>query len=149
MTLYSKDSLADLAASLLAAPDSPARASVIARAVVQLIPDSAFIVHRMMSDRPSSPWVAIGKAGDISVRQVSQSTPSRLLAPLLSQPPQAPIYLASDIRREDYAHLNVSRSIASLAYLPLLHKEQIVAAIDLLTFSSATRRQYLAQLPPI
>src|SRR6266446_6756186 len=139
MTLYSKDSLADLAASLLAAPDSPARASVIARAVVQLIPDSACIVHRMMSDRPSSPWVAIGKAGDISVRQVSQSTPSRLLAPLLSQAPQTHIYLASDIRREDYAHLNVSRSIASIAYLPLLNKNEVIGAIELLTFSSELR----------
>src|ERR1700739_1904697 len=110
MTLYSNDFFADFAALLLTAPDSPARATLIARAVIQLIPDSACIVHRMMSDRRSSRWVAIGKAGDISVRQVSQSTPSRLFAPLLSQAPQAPIYLASDIRREDYAHLNASRS---------------------------------------
>jgi GAF domain-containing protein len=149
MTLYSNDFFADFAASLLAASDSPARATLIARAVVQLIPDSACIVLRMMSDRPSSAWVAIGKAGDISVRQVSQSSPSRLLAPLLSQAPQAPIYLASDIRREDYAHLNVNRSIASIAYLPLLNKDQIVGAIELLTFSSETRRQDLENLTPI
>ena len=149
MTPYSNDFFADIAASLLAASDSPARATLIARAVVQLIPDSACIVHRMMFDRPSSRWVAIGKAGDISVRQVSQSTPSRLLAPLLSQAQQAHIYLASDIRREDYAHLNVSRSIASIAYLPMLNKDQIIGTIELITFSSETRRQDLEKLTPI
>ncbi len=149
MTLYSNDSAANLAASLLAAPDSSARATLIASAVVQLIPDSACIVHRMVSLPPSSQWTAIGKAGDISVRQIAQSTPSRLLAPLLSQAPQARIYLASDIRREDYAHLNVSRSIASIAYLSLLSKGQIIGAIEILTFSSEPRHQDLENLIPI
>jgi GAF domain-containing protein len=149
MTLYSNDFLADLAASLLAAPDSQARATLIASAVAQLIPDSACIVHRKMSDRPSSPWVAVGKAGDISVRQTSQSTPSRLIAPLLSQVPKDHIYLASDIRREDYAHVNVSRSIASIAYLPLLNKDELIGAVEILTFSVDLRPQDLEALTPI
>jgi len=149
MTLYSNDSLSDFAASLLAAPDSRARATLIASAIVQSIPDSACIVHRMMSHRPSSPWTAIAKAGDISIRQVSQPTPSRLIAPLLSQAPQAHIYLASDIRREDYAHLNVSRSIASIAYLPILSKDQLIGAIEVLTFSSDLRPQDHEELTPI
>jgi GAF domain-containing protein len=149
MTLYSNDSLANLAASLLAAPDSPARATLIASAIVQSIPDSACIVHRMMADRLSSPWMAIGKAGDISVRQVSQSTPSRLLAPLLSPAPQPYIHLASGIRREDYAHVNVSRSIASIAYLPILSKGRIIGATEILTFSSELRNQDLEDLTPI
>ena len=147
MTLGSNDSLADLAASLLSASDSPARATLIASAVVQMIPDSACIVHRIMSDRPSSPWVALGKAGGISIRQASQSTPSRLLAQLS----QAKVYLhlASDIRREDYAHLNVSRSIASIAYLPLLRKDELIGAVEILTFSVELRPQDLEALNPI
>ena len=68
--------MTNLAASLLSAPESPARATSIASAVVWLIPDSACIVHRIMFDRPGSPWIAIGKAGDISVRQVSQASPA-------------------------------------------------------------------------
>src|SRR5260370_32289918 len=99
-----KDPIADLAASLLAAADSPTRATLIASAFVKLIPDCACIVHRILFDRLPSTWIAIGKAGEISVRQISQSSPDRLTAPLLSEASKAHIYLASDIRREHYAH---------------------------------------------
>lgn len=135
MTLSPNNPIADLAALLLAAPDSPTRATVIASAVVQVIPDSACIVHRIVFDRPSSPWIAIGKAGDISVRQISQSAPSHLAAAALSPESRGYIYPASDIRREDYAHVNVSRSIASIAYLPLRNKNGIIGVIEIFTFS--------------
>src|SRR5580658_1564531 len=128
MTPSPNDPVADLATSLLAAPDSPTRATLIASAVVQVIPDSACIVHRIMFDQPPSLWIAIGKAGEISVRQISQSSPSHLTAALLSPESRGHIYSASDIRREDYAHVNVSRSIASIAYLPLRNKNAIIGA---------------------
>jgi transcriptional regulator with GAF, ATPase, and Fis domain len=149
MTLSQNEPMTNLAASLLAEPDSPARAALIAAAVVSLIPDSACIVHRIMLDRPGSPWIAMGKAGDISVRQVSQAIPSRLTAPVLSQGSQTHIYKASEMRREDYAHVNVSRSIASIAYLPLRSKDVIIGAIEILTFSVELRPQDLEELTPI
>jgi GAF domain-containing protein len=149
MTLSPNDLIADFAASLLAAPDSPTRAVLIASAVVQAIPDSACIVHRIMFDRAPSPWIAIGKAGDISVRQNSQSAPGHLTAALLSPESRGQIYSASDIRREDYAHVNVSRSIASIAYLPLRNKNGIVGVIEIFTFSVELQPKGLETLAPI
>jgi GAF domain-containing protein/multidrug resistance efflux pump len=149
MTLSSNDPTVDLSASLLAAPNSSGRANLIAAAVVQLIPDSACLVHRIMFNQAGSPWIAIGKAGDISVRQVSQSSPSRLAAPLLSPASQASIYAASEIRREDYAHINVNRSIASIAYLPLRNKNTILGAIEILNFSVELQTQDLEKLAPV
>jgi len=149
MTPSQNDPMADLAASLLAAHDLPARATLIASAVVQLIPDSACIVHRITFDQQPSSWIAIGKAGDISVRQISQPTHSRLLVALLSPASQSHVYLASDVRREDYAHVNVSRSIASIAYLPLRDKDAIIGALEILTFSAELRQPDLEALAPI
>ncbi|HEX3969015.1 MAG TPA: GAF domain-containing protein [Edaphobacter sp.] len=149
MTPSPDNPIADLAASLLAAPDSPARATLIASAVVQVMPDCACIVHRIISDRSPSLWSAIGKAGEISVRQISQSTPSRLSAALLSAESRGHIYSASDIRREDYAHVNVSRSIASIAYLPLRNKNSIIGAIEIFTFSVELQLQDLESLAPL
>jgi transcriptional regulator with GAF, ATPase, and Fis domain/multidrug resistance efflux pump len=149
MTPSQNDPMADLAASLLAAHDLPARATLIASAVVELVPDSACIVHRITFDPQPSLWITIGKAGDISVRQISQPTHSHLLAPLLSPASQSRIYLASDVRREDYAHVNVSRSIASIAYLPLRDKDAIMGALEVLTFSAELRQQDLEALAPV
>ncbi len=101
------------------------------------------------STRHQRRWIAIGKAGDISVRQISQLIPSRLLAPLLSQTSQAHIYLPSDIRREDYAHVNVNRSIASIACVPLHNNGVIIGAVEIVTFSTELRHQDLEELTPI
>jgi GAF domain-containing protein len=143
MTPPPNDAIVNLASSLLTAQDSQGRASLIASAVVGMFPDSACIVHRMMPDRPGSPWVALGKAGEISVRQVSQSSPASLLVPSISGSPRALIYPTSEIRREDYAHVNIGRSVASIAYLPLLHEDAVTGAIEIFSFSRELQREDL------
>jgi transcriptional regulator with GAF, ATPase, and Fis domain/multidrug resistance efflux pump len=143
------DAVVDLAASLLAAPDSQARASLIASAVVHVISDSACIVHLVKLKGQESTWMAIGKAGDISVRQISQVSSGRLVAPLISERTQAHIYSSSDIRREDYSHLNVNRSVASIAYLPLCDKDRLTGVIEVLTFSEELRPRDIERLAPI
>ncbi len=47
---------------------------------------------------------------------------------------------------EDYAHLHVNRSIASLAYLPLLDQESLLGAIEVVAFSKALGSADLASL---
>jgi hypothetical protein len=55
--------------------------------------------------------------------------------PLLSGPQESVIYSGSNLHREDFAHLQVARSVVSIAYLPLFHKGQLAGAIELLSFS--------------
>ena len=143
------DASLELAASLLAAHDSAARSALISAAVVEALPDCACVLHRFLPGDNDAAWTAVGLAGDISVEQFSMATDSRLVAPLLAETPAAAIYPASQIQREDYAHLHVNRSIASLAYLPLLDQESLLGAIEVVAFSKALGSADLARLATI
>ncbi len=144
-----KDAIGEIAALLMGAPDSAARAALIASSLVELLPDSACVIHRFLLTDGDAVWNAIGVAGDISVEQASLPVDSRLIAPLLSAAPPILIYSSANIRREDFSHLHVARSVASLAYVPLLNQNRLTGAIEILTFSGALRQQDLAEIAPI
>ncbi len=146
------DASIELAAALLAANDSAARSALIAGAVVEALPDCACVLHRFTADGADGgePQLsAIGLAGDASVEQFSIAAVSRLLAPLLADPPAAAIYPGSQIQREDYAHLHVNRSVAAIAYLPLLDQESLLGAIEVIAFCKVLGSADLARLAPI
>ena len=144
----SYDFAIELASSLLAATNSAARARSIASAVVQLLPDSASIVHRLSSVDGEPAFLPVGIAGDLSLADNILPADRRLLAPWSSEPPRALIYSSGQFAREDYGHLNVSRSVSSLAYLPLLVQDQLVGAIEVLLFAGTIRSANLAVLAP-
>jgi GAF domain-containing protein/multidrug resistance efflux pump len=145
----SNDFVIELAVSLLAAGDSAARARLIALAVIQLLPDSACIIHRLSSVNGEPAFLPVGIAGDLSLADNILPADRRLLTPLLSEPARAVIYSSNEFVREDYAHLHVSRSVSSLAYLPLLVQDQLAGAIEILAFAGAFRSADLAAFTPI
>ena len=53
------------------------------------------------------------------------------------------------MRREDYAHLNVSRSVESVAYIPLLMEEHLIGAIEIFTFIAALEPEQVEELGPV
>ena len=69
--------------------------------------------------------------------------------PLLSGPQESVIYSGSNLHREDFAHLQVARSVVSIAYLPLFHKGQLAGAIELLSFSEILSASDLDALHPL
>ena len=145
----STDASLELAGSLLSANDSAARSALIAAAVVEALPDCACVLHRFLSDDGEAAWTAVGLAGDVSVEQFSMAAESRLLAPLLAESPAAAVYQGGQIQREDFAHLHVNRSIASLAYLPLFDQESLLGAVEVIAFSKVLGSTDLARLAPI
>ena len=155
MMALSSDIILELAASLLAASDSAARAGLIASAVVQMVPDSACIVHRLQPQDGGAALVAIGLAGGVSVAENTLSSQSRQLASVFRAPSETHFFANNAIRREDYAHLNVSRSVASLSYLALMdrngnqHQAAIAGVIELLAFTDTVRPGDLSALAPI
>jgi len=143
----------DVAALLLAAPGSGTRAGMVAAAVVEAIADSACAVYRFAPETPESAWRVVGLAGDISVSQ-GASPSDELLAPLVGEADHGEsrdsvIYMGADLDREDYAHLQVTRSVASIAYLPLVYEGQLVGAVEVLTFSEALSEDDLEALEPL
>jgi RND family efflux transporter MFP subunit len=150
MTMSSSNTaILELSSLLLAASDSSARAGLIASAVVETFPESACVVHRYRAQDEEAVWVAIGMAGDVSVEQDSLPADTRLMAPLLAGASQVLFYPSTELRREDFAHLHVTRSVESLAYLPLVEDEQLVGVIEMANFSAAVQRNDLKQLIPV
>ncbi len=144
------DAAVQVGTLLLAAPNAVARGSIIAAAIVESLPDCCCIVHRFSPEKDSGAWTSVGLAGDVSLEDVSIGVGNRLITPLLDEfPPRQVIYPGSSTRREDYAHLHVSRSVASIAYVPLLQEAQIAGAIEILSFSASLRPEDLDSISPI
>ena len=89
----------EVGAQLLAAPDSTARASIIAAGVVGLLQNCACALHRFNDDDLESAWRLIGLAGDISPDPNSHGSGNRLMAPLVRESPETLIYGSADILR--------------------------------------------------
>jgi len=141
------DKVVELAELLLSAPDTATRAALVASAITQSLPDSACVVYRFVQAEEDSGWMAIGLAGDISIEQRTLAASSRLIAPLLSG--QGPlVYPGAAIRREDFSHLGVPRSLSSLAYLPLHQEGEITGAVEILSFAAAHDLHHLEKLAP-
>ena len=143
------DAASELGASLLVAPDAASRAALVASVITQLIPDSACAVHRVVLSEEGSHWAILAVAGDVSHLQESIPEGNSLVAPLLTVEPRAAIYPGSEVRREDYAHLNVSRSVESLAYIPLLLEEQLVSSVEIFTFASVLEPGQIDEIAPV
>jgi transcriptional regulator with GAF, ATPase, and Fis domain/multidrug resistance efflux pump len=142
------DAASELGASLLVAPDAASRAALVASLITQLIPDSACAIHRVVLTEKGSHWTILAVAGDVSHLQESIPEGNSLVAPLLTETPQSVIYPGTEVRREDYAHLNVSRSVESLAYIPLILEEQLVGAIEIFTFAAPLEAEQIDALAP-
>jgi RND family efflux transporter MFP subunit len=143
------DAATELGASLLVAPDVASRAALVTSTITQLIPDSACAVHRVVLTEEGAHWMILAVAGDASHVQESIPEDSSLIAPLLTESPEGVIYPGSEVRREDYAHLNVSRSVESIAYIPLVIEEHLIGAIEILTFAAALEAEQVEELAPV
>jgi GAF domain-containing protein/multidrug resistance efflux pump len=143
------DAAGELGASLLVAPDGASRAALVASAITQLIPDSACAVHRVLLTEEGAHWTILAVAGDATHVQESIPEGSSLVDPLLAEEPQAVIYAGSEVRREDYAHLNLSRSVESVAYIPLLVENQLIGAVEMFTFAAALEPEQVEELGPV
>jgi RND family efflux transporter MFP subunit len=143
------DATVEVGAQLLAAPDAASRASIIAAVVAAQLPNSACAIHRFVEEGEESAWTMIGLAGDIVPEPSAVGSGNRLMAPLVLESPEILIYSSAEILREDYAHLHISRSVSSIAYVPLLLEEQLVGVIEILWFSGTPRIQDLDAIAPI
>jgi GAF domain-containing protein len=148
MILPSSDALLEIARSLFASSDSGTRAALLAASIADALDESACVLHRYRPEE-ELPWAALATAGEISIEAGAQLAPDGLISPLLEAPAQILVYPTENLQREDYAHLHLARSLAALAYVPLLHEDQLIGAVEILSFVSDLRGEELSQLTPI
>lgn len=142
-------SAVEVGASLLATSTAAGRAAIVASAIVDMIPDSACAIHRLVSADDNVVWATLGTAGEISLEQSGLQEGNLQIFSQFSESQSPLIYPASSLRREDYSHLNVTRSVASIAYLPLLSEDSLMGAVEILTFSNVIETRQLEEAAPI
>ena len=142
------DSTVALANSLVSAGDSTGRAALLAAAVTDAISDSACVLYRFMSAGDATALTAVGFAGAVSVSG-SLTVENRLIAVLFPKAAEPLVYSGAEIQREDYGHLNISRSVASLAYFPLSNNAELIGLLEVLTFAEELTEGDLAAIAPV
>jgi RND family efflux transporter MFP subunit len=137
-------SLSELAMALLSASEVVARARLIAQQVAELVPGSGVVVY--VIDRSGEPvWVPKATAGEVAFEEPQIPLDFGTLG-ALSQKREPVSFSGVRLRREQYNHLNVRRTLVSLVGLPMVAGDELVGAFEVLTFNTPLHE---SSLPPL
>jgi len=123
--------VAEFATALLARQEVGPRAQLTADLTAQLLPDTAVAVY-IIEDQEAPSWSPKATAGEINAVQGMEFDAGTLGS--IAQNKEFAVFEAAALRREDFAHLDVRRTIASLAYVPLLVDDTLIGAVELISF---------------
>jgi RND family efflux transporter MFP subunit len=140
--------LVDLSARLLAAQELIPRARIIARTIAEQLPGTAVNVYLLFSLDNDEVWVPKATIGDVSVQAENVPAESGTLGELLAQK-KVLLRSGKNLLREKYAHLDIRRTLLSLAYLPLCKGEMLAGAIEILGFEKELTGEQLSALGPV
>ncbi len=137
-------SFTELAMALLSASEVVPRARLIAQQVAELAPGSGVVVYVL--DRSGDPvWVPKATAGEVAFEDPAIPLDSGTLG-ALSEKQEPVLFSGARLRREQYSHLNVRRTIVSLVGLPMIVGDELVGAIEVLSFDAPIHE---SNLPPL
>ena len=124
-------SVAAFATALLARPEVGPRAQVTAEHVAQLLAGTAVVVY-IIEDLDNPAWTRKAIAGEIEVAGTLEFSTGTLGA--VAENKTLMVFEGSDLEREDYAHLDIRRTVTALAYVPLLVDEVLFGAIEVVSY---------------
>lgn len=131
----------DFAGLLLAEREVAPRAQVIAQEAAALLPGCAIQVY-LYNEDASPAWSVKGTVGDVSAEESSDAATLARLA----ETREPLLYSGTSLAREHYAHLDVRRTVASVAYVPILLDELLVGAIEAIGFGQLLNKDDIAAL---
>jgi len=123
--------VAEFAAALLARAEVTARAQVTAEQIAQLLSGTAVVVY-IIEDLDNPNWTCKAVAGDVSVAGTIEFGAGTLGA--VAERKALVVFEDGNLQREDYSHLDIRRTVSSLAYVPLLVDEVLFGAIELVSY---------------
>ena len=139
--------VACLSANLLAVQEVAPRALTFAQFVAELLTQPAVTVYTLGSDGKASYWIPKATVGDAKVHDQAIPKNAGFLGVLAAN--QAPILRTPEqLAREDYSHVDIRKTLACLCYLPLVHGEQLIGALEILSFEDELTEESLATLSP-
>ncbi|HEV3483152.1 MAG TPA: efflux RND transporter periplasmic adaptor subunit [Candidatus Acidoferrales bacterium] len=139
--------LSFLSSSLLSEREVAPRARSLARFVAELFPESAVNVYALETHEDATYWAPKATVGEVSIHDQMIDSNSGLLGRLVEDP--SPILRSgAAAKREDYPHVDVRRTLASLCYLPLVKDGNLVGAVEILSFDENLTGEAVAALQP-
>jgi RND family efflux transporter MFP subunit len=145
-----QESILDLTAlstNLLTEQEVFPRARAFARFVAELLADCAVSVYTIGTDDQGTCWVPRATVGDATIHDQAIPEHSGLLG-LLAEETEAIHRTAAELKREDYAHIDTRKTLLSLTYLPLVHGENLLGALEILGFEEETSKEAIEALLP-
>jgi len=139
--------LLPLSLNLLTEQEVAPRAKVFARFVSELIADAAVSVYTLASVGEKMLWVPRATVGEAKLHNEEILAESGLLGRVFTE--NAAINrTAAAIKREDYPHIDIRKSLLSLTYLPLIHNENLIGALEILAFEEEISTEAVEALLP-
>ena len=139
--------ISTLASDLLAEQEVIPRARIFAKFVASLLPDAAVSVYTLASDGENNFWMSRAVVGDAILPDQEVPGDSGLLGKLLEE--TEPVLLqGKQLKREDYAHIDTRKTLLSLACLPIIHKDQLIGAVEILAFEEPNTEDDVQTLIP-
>ena len=130
-------SLAEFAGNLLAEREITPRARLTVSEVSTFVQNAAVVVYLVTNAEPPE-WIPKAYAGDVTLGVASVPFDAPLLS-RVAQTRQVMIFQASAVKREDYSHLDLRRTVLSIGYVPILIDEQLLGLIEIVTFDYQLR----------
>jgi RND family efflux transporter MFP subunit len=138
----------DLSARLLSAQEVVPRARIVARFLVDRFLGAAVNVYILQSLADEEVWLPKASLGEVSVQEGSVPAETGTLGELKAQQ-KSLIFSGKELLRENYAHLDIRRTLLSLAYLPLIKNGALIGAIEILSFDQEISQSQLRSLNPV
>jgi RND family efflux transporter MFP subunit len=143
--------LTAFSAELLATQEVIPRARIIANVLAHSLPASAINVYTTgIRQGPGSPfevWLPRAWSGEQSVRAVAIPRNEGMLGEVSARR-SIVAFAGGKLTREQYAHLDVRRTLRSLAYIPLESKDALVGVVEILGFEAELPLDDLRSLQP-
>jgi RND family efflux transporter MFP subunit len=136
----------EIASALLAVSEVASRAQVIADRVCQVLPGSAAVVY-VIEDHDDPSWKVKATAGDIQAAEVVELNAGTLGR--LASRQESQVFDSSRLQREDFSHLDIRRTAASLICVPLVQNEVLIGAIEVVAFERILGQPALLPLSSI
>lgn len=131
----------EFAELLLSEREVVPRARVIANQAAALIPGAAIVVY--LFDAEAMPrWSSKAAVGDVTPHASCESVTLAILA----ERAQPILFSGEELVREHFTHIDVRRTVASLAYVPVQLEDVLVAAIEAVSFDRILNEEDLAAL---
>ena len=140
--------VAGFAKRLIEVSGTVERARIISQTIVDIFPEATAILYVLQEDNDGQFWSVKALAGDGAEPDRRVAAEAGTLGSLV-QSPQSFIVDGRTLAREEYAHINIRRTLRCLVCLPLKSNSALVGAIEILSFDSDLVSAVLDDLKPL